>query len=155
MKVILQHKKGISEIIAYVLLISLTISLSVMVYAWLKLYVNPSTAEECPEGVNVIVVDYTCVPKTSAASGHIDVTLKNKGMFTVNGYILRVSDKPDANIGIYTLTTSGQEMVPGNSSNFQKDVSYNITYLEVQPFVNGKKNSIQCEDFTTLKVNCA
>ncbi|MDP2947085.1 MAG: hypothetical protein Q8N88_03135 [Nanoarchaeota archaeon] len=164
MKAMLQfkkfQKKGVSEIVAYVLLITLTISISILVYAWLKLYFNPSDAEECPDGVNVIVTNYSCVSGSAGLPGSLQITLKNKGMFSFDGYLLRVHDDPNATFGIYTLgLKSGNEVeiAPGNSltKNYELGSLNKITYLEIQPFIDSKKNRVLCKDYTSMKISCS
>jgi len=145
------NKKGVSTIIAYVLLISITISLSVMVFNWLKFYVSDEKIAQCPDAVNVIVEDYNCV----------NITLKNKGRFSVDGYTLRVNDKPNAKFGFYTLNKTGSSFAPGKevSMSYSFDKSYggkrfaNLTLVEVQPFLmKGKK--VNCRSYTRQNIFC-
>ena len=111
MRVLLhQDKKAISNIVAYVLLISITIGLSITVYNWLRFYVSEEIVEQCPDSVNIIIEDYNC---TSGTNGFLNITLKNKGLFSVDGYILRVHDSSDAEFGFYVLTDTGTPITPG------------------------------------------
>ena len=153
-----QDKNAVSNIIAYVLLISITIGLSVMVYNWLRFYVSEETVEQCPSTVNVIIEDYYCV---SGANGFLNVTLKNKGLFNVDGYILRVHDTLDAKFGFYVLTDVGTPIAPG-----EKDVSIylfnqsydgknftEMTLVEVQPYLI-KTGNISCKSYASQKIVC-
>src|SRR3989338_8510283 len=54
-----ENKKAVSEVVSYVLLIVVAISLSIIVYAWIKIQL-PKEIIECPEGVSVIIKDYQC-----------------------------------------------------------------------------------------------
>ena len=92
-----RRKKGLSNLIAYVLLISISLSLSVMVYGWLKFYVGGAEVVECPSNTNVIIDSYTC------SSSNLTVTIKNKGLFDVDGYVLRVHDRVGAEFGVYVF----------------------------------------------------
>ena len=78
------NKKGVSEIVSYVFLIVITISLSLLVFAWLKNYII-QPEKNCPDGVSLIVSDYNC-------SGTLVLNLRNKGLFDIDGFILRYSN---------------------------------------------------------------
>lgn len=143
------NKRALSDVVAYVLLISITIALSVLVYDWLRFYVGEDDIPVCPEGVNIIITDYTCI-----TDDKLSVTLKNKGKFTVDGFVLRVHNRTDADFGIYTLNASGAEIVPGEEHYTVvnlSDVSI-VTYLEVQPFIR-EGNDISCRSIATQKVS--
>lgn len=155
--------KGVSELIAYVLLITLTISISVLVYGWLKLYVAPGQQSDCPEGVNLIISNYQC------NSGSLEVTLKNKGRFTVDGFYIRVHNTSNPELGLYTLystATNGAEIEPGAEFSYTySSIKGNppielsnlgeITLIEVQPVIGTETNMILCSDYTSLKIdNC-
>ncbi len=159
MKALLQlDKNAVSNIIAYVLLISITIGLSVMVYNWLRFYVSEEEVGQCPDTVNLIIESYTCV---SGTSGFLNVTLKNKGLFNVDGYTLRVHDNPDAEFGFYTLTETGSPITPGkrDTTTYSFTESYDgkdftkITLVEVQPFLT-KNGKISCKSYASQKIIC-
>lgn len=156
------NKRGVSAIVGYVLLISMTLAISVTVYNWLKFYVSESEAEECPNDVSIIISEYNCRNKVIGGdSGSINVTLKNKGLFTVDGYVLRVHDKSDAEFGLYTLTDTGGELSPGESEtvsfSYENVTNYDleiVRLLEVQPFMIGENGRIMCENHITQKTEC-
>jgi len=83
------EKKGLSEIVGYVLLVVMAIALALLVYAWMKglLWNNP---KECPAGVSLIIADYAC----NQDLNNITITLKNNGLFSINGFIARISNEP-------------------------------------------------------------
>ncbi len=153
------RKKGLSNMVAYVLLITITISLSVLVYNWLQFYVGASDLEECPEGVNLVIQNYTC---NKGLNGNVNITLKNKGLFEVDGFILRVHDRDDADFGFYTLNSSGAPVSVGdlNSKNYlfsdySEEGFTEITLIEVQPTIVGENGvNISCPSFTAQSVIC-
>ena len=100
-------KKGLSEIIAYVLLISITIALSVIVYGWLKFYVSGDEVVSCDEGVNLIIKNFDCY-----GSDNLTITLENKGRFSVDGFVLRVHNRTDADFGFYILNETDFKILP-------------------------------------------
>ena len=79
-------KRAISEMISYILLISLAIAMSGIVYGWLQFYVQKPFAEEsCPD-ISLIITDYSC------QNGIFNLTVQNKGRFYVDGYILKINN---------------------------------------------------------------
>jgi len=157
MKVTSQSKKGISEIIAYVLLISITLTLSVIVYGWLKGYLcfGNTCHETCSEEVSLVVESYKCISPVNGNDGNLTLILKNKGLFDINKFILRVSDQPNATFGTYTLTEKGDVIEIGETYTRKYPLTGvgNLTYLDIQPYVNGKKNALPCK-ITALKIIC-
>jgi hypothetical protein len=159
-----RNKSAISNIVAYVLLISITISLSVLVYGWLRFYVSPDDIKTCSDDVNIVIRSYECFKSSGTDSvGRIKVTLKNKGLFTVDGYELRVHDRPDADFGFYLFDNSGARLAPGEEYTtiylFNElvqsggHVLEDITYLEVQPFVL-EGDEIRCKSRASQEVVC-
>ena len=158
-----KNKRALSNLVAYVLLISITISLSVMVYSWLKFYVEAGDGVECPANVNVIIDSYEC---TSGAGGNLTVTLKNKGLFSVDGFVLRVHDRVDADFGFYAFDSDGFVISPGvsnttaylfsdyNTANPSDNVE-SVTFVDVQPFVEEDGNRVACEAYSSQRIVCA
>lgn len=71
------NKRGISELLSYVLLITLALAMAGGVYAWLKFYAsNPLPEEQC-EGVSLAITSVTCT------NNELTITLKNTGRFNV------------------------------------------------------------------------
>ena len=153
------NKKAVSIIVAYVLLVTIAISLSVIVYSWLRDYVPSDEMPECPEGVSLIIQDYFCFEDNG--DKFLNITLKNKGLFTIKGFVLRVHDRPDAEIGLYTLDQEGVEILPGNSINRQYPFSSvqekeleKISLIEVQPIVEVKREDVYCRVSSQKASNC-
>lgn len=155
MRKIGSDNRGLSNLVAYVMLIAITISLSVMVYGWLKFYVEGDEVVACSENVNVIISGYEC---SSGATGNLTVTLKNKGLFNIDGFILRVHNRTDAEFGFYVFTDNGVALGPGQSNttvyNFATHGVFDVTLVDVQPFVleDGK---ISCETYASQRVVCS
>ncbi len=90
--------------------------MSVIVYQWLRTYV-PKDTVKCSEGTSIFIKDiyYDCI------NSKLDITLKNNGKFSVNGYFIHVSNfsNPDvlATIDISRNIVSGG-VVSGNSITF-------------------------------------
>ncbi len=157
-----KNKKALSNIIAYVLLISITVSLSVMVYSWLRSYVVNSDIKECPSGVNIVIKNYDCNNSNSdGTGGQLIITLKNKGLFKINGYILRVNDEKNARFGFYTIDKNGVVIMPGGEYTetyyFNKTIDGHklntVTLVDVQPFITDE-NRVSCKSYVSQKVEC-
>ena len=112
------EKRGLSNVIAYVLLISITLSLSVVVYGWLKNYTNNQDVDSCPDNVNVVISNYGC---EDGVGGYLNVSVKNKGLFNVDGYVLRVHDVVDAEFGFYSFNSTGIFLAPGEEVEYIYD----------------------------------
>ena len=161
-----KRKRALSNVVGYVLLISITISLSVLVYGWLKFYVSEDNIETCPDGVNIIIRDYECNSSPIGEDpnrGYLSVTLKNKGLFKVDGYMLRVHDREDADFGFYIFDDVGIAIMPGEEYSITYNFTDNIidgytlkkvTVVEVQPFIREDGNKIHCELYTSQKIEC-
>jgi flagellin-like protein len=95
----IQNKKGVSNIIGYILLITITIIISTIVFQWMKSYV-PTDSLECPEGVSVFIKDYNydCTNKK------FDFILKNNGRFDVGGYFIHGTNSSQQELATTDLT---------------------------------------------------
>lgn len=140
-------KKAIAELVAYVLLIGLAISLSVIVYNWLKFYVKPYAKNICPDGVSIVIIDYSCEPEHGQI---LNLKISNKGLFNINGTLVKINYK-DEGLPIYSLIpntlTFPKPFKPGdintsilNYSNYAK-----ITEIQLEPFIIVKENTILCD----------
>lgn len=165
----MKNKRGISAVVGYVLLISITITLSASVYNWLKYYVTSDQIEECSDNVNIIISEYECYSRVydyvagTTEEGNISITLKNKGLFSVDGYILRFDVTDDSEFGIYMLNETGTPLAPGESVNYTYDFGdiedapdplRSISIIDVQPFRNGEDGNVSCRSYITQKVVC-
>jgi hypothetical protein len=80
-----EKKKGLSLMVSYVLLIVIAISLSVGVYSWIRFIIKgQNPIDKCPDGVSLVIQDYTLL-----AGNTISLTVKNKGLFSINGYYIK------------------------------------------------------------------
>lgn len=115
-----RDKRGLSIVIGYVLLIAISIVMSVVVYQWLKTYV-PTESVECDDGTSVFISDvsYDCV------SGTLEITTRNNGKFSVNGYYIHVSNNSAeelATIDISSNLTDGGSVYGTGSISFASEV---------------------------------
>ncbi len=103
------HKKGVSIMIGYVLLITFAIIIGGVVYTWMSSYV-PTETIECPDGVSIFIKDVEC----SIVEGEYQLALNitNNGRFAIDGYYLKISNNPDIPIGTIPVT----EIISGGQS---------------------------------------
>jgi len=69
----IKFKRGISLMVSYVLLISISLIISIGVYAWWSSFQIP-TKIDCDEGTSVILEDIDC--SDALTSGIIKLTIK-------------------------------------------------------------------------------
>ena len=86
-RILLQHKKGVSEIISYTLLIIIAITASILVYNFLKLS-TPKDRPVCAEDVSLVVESVNCVH--NAEVNNLTLVFQNKGKFTIDSAFIRL-----------------------------------------------------------------
>lgn len=164
-----QNKKGVSEIVSYVLLISVTFVVSGVVFLWLQFYVTPDEDVKCEDGISLVIrgdYHYNCTTM------ELNFTLQNRGLFDIDGYIVRVSTSKNSKIGIYRINLTGSSLesgdlskhsyignkyfLSGDTSSQSGSFDGEITLLEVQPFSYlGGSTPIYCESIARQKISCS
>lgn len=163
-----KSKRGVSEVVAYVLLIVMAVSIAAMVFAWLKS--QPSILEdsdqECPEGTKILLYGVKYFESDANTKGNLSFEIINKGLFTVQGYIIRVNYVEGEKIGAYVLDRNETIIIPGNSSSYFKEWNKGslesesgnlpepLTYLNIQPWVNDTKTGkrIYCKETSSAEL---
>ena len=170
---LLQSNKALSEIVAYVILITIALSLSALVYGWLKTYAGSPEGKECSDTTSLIIKDYNCTHINN--DFYLTVTIKNKGLFTADGFLIKVNDRVGANIGLYTLAFPtvndkyGVKLLPGQEYTQQYSLKSNAfngiiptelnqtTFIEIQPFIQqsaGSGDKIFCPSISSQITDC-
>ncbi len=160
----LSKKKAVSLIVSYVILIVIGMSLSVLVYRWLSFRTIFEEGEKCPEGISLVIKDYDC-----SIPYQFNVTIQNKGTFSVDGFVIRASTDPNANVGILPLPSDSTTTPKGMNLNYVspggevklslKNQAINwLRFIEIQPFIKKTQGSetryIFCEQVLKQKLNC-
>ena len=151
-KMAAKNKRGVSEIVGYILMIAIVIGISVFVYTWLKSYV-PQSALTCPDGVSASVPDviYNCTSNT------LNFSFYNDGTFSFSGYFIHATNDSSQQIAALDLTPfyNGPGTKGGNSIVFsyynildpgkEKDVNYNSYALSgtSKPIASGTLKEIE------------
>ncbi len=153
----MKFKRGVSEIVSYVLLVIVAVTMSVIVYSYLSVYV-PKEKPECQEDVGLIVKNYSC----SALGNQLNITLLNKGFFKIDASYIRISSSGKEvkdlvnNNSIYFIYEPGNAAFPPgktislsfNEKNSKiKEIlksSPRKYELEIEPAVISKKEIALC-----------
>lgn len=112
-----RKKKGVSEIIGYVLLIVMAVAMGTITYVWMKSYV-PKDSVDCPDGSSISIKSY----EYSSASNILNITLKNNGRFNLSGYYIKVIN--NTNQTIATLDLSQYFIVEYGAVKLDKSISF-------------------------------
>ena len=104
----MNSKKGVSQVVTYVLLIVTALGLSVVVFAFLQGFV-PEPQFECPAGLSIVIKEIECV-----GSNQVDITFQNKGRFEIDGIYSRYSSGSDA---VSANELKPIEFLPGGALN--------------------------------------
>jgi len=163
---LVKNKKALSEVVSYVLLIVIAVSLSVGVYAWLKVYV-PKNTVECEQGASVIIKDFSC----DTEANKLTITFQNKGLFDIDGIYIKIANTskgntvylPEPQPSAFGPTQSGffyfglNGLTPGTSANQTFDYKkFNaVEKVQIQSFVLRDNKIVLCEhDIKTQEINC-
>jgi hypothetical protein len=87
MRSIIKQKKGLSVVVGYVLLITISLSLSILVYTWMKRQA-PVATKECPDTLSIMLQEYSCTNSLK----QLNLELKNNGLYNIQGLIIKGSD---------------------------------------------------------------
>lgn len=160
----IKSKKAVSEMVAYVILISIALGLALAVYTYLTYVVKIiEPVKDCKDGTTISLDSYECDNNLRT----ITLRIKNNGRFNVNGVIVKFSDNssktpvtmliPDYKDifgGIAFAPTKGHytfsSLNPGSVQNakFSNMISSTETYnpaegiikvVQIQPFITDKK----------------
>ena len=179
---LLKAKRGISEMVGYVLLISFVIVLSVIVYAWLKTYI-PGEKLECPDDTSLLIKNANCTG-FGPNIYQLRLTLQNNGLFAVGGYFIHATNDSssqelatidlsksvtnESNSAFLLDTSSGVFFQVGNVNLFEPNIerthvfniSYSINSIEIIPVRwQEQENRVRfasCgKSKVSQKINCA
>jgi len=148
------NKKALSEVVGYTILIVIAISLSALVYSFLRLYI-PKEQVTCEEDIMLTIQDYSCADRV------LNLTITNKGLFKADIAYVRFGDE-SIKTRINNLSRSGElfGLNPGSSFsstyNLEGLANKNQNYeLEIQPAIIVDKQIIVCENaIVTQPIQC-
>jgi hypothetical protein len=167
------NKKAVSLIVSYVLLISIGLSIAGLVYGWLRFYVDIGEGVKCPDGVHLAIMSasYSDGDFETGKELSLNLTLENRGRFSIEGYVIRISNRTNATIGTFPIydsrdltlgkdtTNFSPPLYPGNISTHEFNTTHlqqhrNICFIEVQPYIKENNQTIPCSQISTRKITC-
>ena len=151
-----RKKRAVSLMVGYVLLIVISIALSILVFAFLKVYVPKFQVQECPEDISLVVKEYSCfvTPLDNYKGLFLNLTLQNKGLHSIDAAYIRLGerDKKFRQLISPSITFQDGPLIPGNSTvlTFTSDNEFfsgktDFT-LEIQPALINPPDIALCED---------
>jgi hypothetical protein len=151
------NKKGISEMVSYVLLIIMAVGIASFVFIYLKGYL-PGNKPECPsiESISVSANEIVC------NNSILTIEIENNGLFNVSAAYIRMGKegrkvKSQINTdNVYIFNR--QPLAPGQKYDYRADIGSlfstdGIYDLDIQPAVNTDKGLAICR-ISRYKVNC-
>jgi len=167
-----KNKRGVSEMIGYVLLIVGAIVMAGLVYGWMRSYV-PRETVECPDGVSVFIKEASCTLENSKYI--LNLSLENRGRFNVEGYFIKATDNVSqtiATVDISSNLSSGANanagmvifaatLEPGKDARTAiYDLTEQIYSIEILPLmyevIDGKNKLVTCGNAKVKeKVSCS
>lgn len=160
-----RDKRAVSEMVSYVILIFITISLSIGVYIWLKDYAQVSEKVNCKEGTSLTIENYY-IQHTLDDNNTLTLNIKNNGLFNVSGFLITVGNdsrktpiqlvwarnNPQYLPGYFDFTYPyGMPLAPGQEQSAEFYINSSIIdrleIIQIQPYIYKKNNidKIFCE----------
>lgn len=134
-------RKGISELVSYVLLAVMAIALASGVYIWARSKI-PVFQEECPEGISLIIEE--C--KFESSNNVLNITFSNGGNFNITGLFVYVVFDDNFTMNL-TRVPEGEIEEDYLPLSAEKNYSVNIL------FPDGKNyNNIKNLEFIPFKI---
>ncbi|MEX0921118.1 MAG: hypothetical protein WDZ62_02545 [Candidatus Pacearchaeota archaeon] len=101
-------KKGISPMIAYILLVVFAIIIGAIVFQWLETFV-PAENLQCPEGTSILISEATL----NSSNSELKVRLRNNGRFNIVGYFIHITNESEEELPTIDIS---DELDSGESS---------------------------------------
>lgn len=144
-------KRSVSEMVAYVLLVLIAISTSIIVYQILKIYtIKPEV--KCEDETSISIEDYSCYSPRL-----MNLTLRNTGLHNIDGIRVLISNetgKTPAKVLKEANRNTGEEIYFPSQLNTSEAKTLKFTYLAynninkiiIKPFISGKENLVICNN---------
>jgi hypothetical protein len=145
------RNRGLIVIVAYVMLVVMGLSLSILVYSWLKgSIIKPE--KECPE-VSVMIYNYSC------SENQIRLMLKNQGRFDIDGVIVKTSNNSEG-LAVNEISPVGgdfftPELKPGDKREKLYETNQEIKKIEIIPLKEVEEEMLICKrGIINQEINC-
>lgn len=134
---ILNRKKGISEMVSYVLLVVIAIGISITAYSFLKSYVPKGQTPNCLDDVAIQMQDYVC----DSSLQSLTLTISNTGLHSFDAVYIRMGDET-AKVRS-AITPNRQPLVFGTREGLKPGETY--SRVLVSPVINSGKNILEIQ----------
>ncbi|MFW6230892.1 MAG: archaellin/type IV pilin N-terminal domain-containing protein [Nanoarchaeota archaeon] len=153
------NKKGISPLIATVLLIAFAVALGAVVMNWGRSYVEETAKQSgqtsdtkvtCAQQVKLEIVEVAKTPKIcfNEDEGFVEVTVQNKGEVDLEGLLFNVLGIEGTGISHDTNTTIERSRIRKFEIEYDDSEHGNIEFVQIIPKVDvsGSQIAAECSD---------
>jgi hypothetical protein len=163
----IKNKKAVSLIVSYVLLIVITLIIAGAVAAWLNFRANIPDQEQCPDGISLVLRDYSC----NNTINEIELQVKNKGRFNINGFYLMATNNIDLPPTTSLPRSDLSDPIPGRydfgtlatptplppeqteSASFIYRQTQPLKKIQIQPFIIKDEKVTLCENIAQITLD--
>jgi len=135
----MKSRKGISVIVSYVLLITLSVAMAGLVYTVIRYKASLPEEIKCPEGTSILIYNYSC------SAQQLNLTIKNNGFFNVSGVNVRIFNATS----VCTNSISQFSLPLAPSAINILTISYQCTSpsrISILPFRDVRNKRVYCSD---------
>ena len=134
------NKKALSEMLSYVMLIAIVISISIGMFVWIKSFANVNPIADCEEGTSINLNGYSC-PCIGVGNCTFKLTVKNNGRFNMEGVIVAISNNPKREPSYYLINKEDTKknspgyaiFSPPLKPNTEKEIIFTNTFQTGKP----------------------
>jgi len=155
--ILLWNNKGVSEIVSYVILVIIAISIGALVYNYLGVLV-PKDRPVCQDGVSLTLESYTCDGES------LNLTLKNRGRFNIDAAYIRVGQENKntkfwinnelSNKFEFGAFGPGELYAENYSLPEDLDLTNNILEIQIAMYDEETKTYAACDQIITQPISC-
>lgn len=151
-----KKKRGQGAIIAWVLLIGLSVSLAILVSTWTKKQAEETTetlVSQTEADLRCAAVSFNAKPECSIPYDSLKVV--NRGDFTIHKFVVHIKSKEGQLISnTINLFEKGREPIkPGETQTLRTQDSFMNSEIELVPFIQVDGEYVGCTA-RTLKTEC-
>lgn len=152
-------KRGLSEMVGYVLLIGMGITLALLVFFWLRQQV-PAPKEFCPEDLSIQIYNKSC------NNNQMTIIVKNTGLFDIDGIIAKANyigqgktpienlkylgggtiDDKEKGVVYFNILDDNRSLIPDEKQSLSFEPEDNIFSFSVQAFIIKDKLRVLCDN---------
>lgn len=153
------NKKGISPLIATVLLIAFAVALGAVVMNWGRSYVEETAKQSgqtsdakvtCAQKVKIEIVEVAKTPKIcyNENEGYVEITLQNKGEVNLEGLLFNVLGDEGTGISYDVNETLERSRIKKYTIDYDTSEHGAIEFVQIIPKidVSGSAISAECSD---------